>query len=290
MLAFSVVVLLVTVILCAVEDVHFAALSSGRENRFESFDIYALRQAGNVFSVVCCIIVLLLIAKTLVERHLRREVDYLQYAIRQGEKQYEISKDTIDMINIKCHDIKYKVNSLVNRGGDMPTELIDDLNKSISIYDTRVETGNKILDVILTEKSLYCEQNGITFSCMADGQKLSFISDGDLYCLFGNIIDNALEAVNKVPEKERRVINIVVKEKNGTLVVQEENYFEGELDFVDGLPQTTKGDTAYHGFGTRSIRMIVSKYGGVFTARAQDGVFYLNIIFCPNKDNSLQNK
>ena len=125
---------------------------------------------------------------------------------------------------------------------------------------------------------------------MADGQKLSFISDGDLYCLFGNIIDNALEAVNKVPEKERRVINIVVKEKNGTLVVQEENYFEGELDFVDGLPQTTKGDTAYHGFGTRSIRMIVSKYGGVFTARAQDGVFYLNIIFCPNKDNSLQNK
>ena len=290
MLAISVVVLLVTVILCSVEDVHFAALSSGRENRFDSFDIYALRQAGNVFSVVCCIIVLLLIAKTLVERHLRREVDYLQYAIRQGEKQYEISKDTIDMINIKCHDIKYKVNSLVNRGGDMPTELIDDLNKSISIYDTRVETGNKILDVILTEKSLYCEQNGITFSCMADGQKLSFISDGDLYCLFGNIIDNALEAVNKVPEKERRVINIVVKEKNGTLVVQEENYFEGELDFVDGLPQTTKGDTAYHGFGTRSIRMIVSKYGGVFTARAQDGVFYLNIIFCLNKDNSLQNK
>ena len=219
-----------------------------------------------------------------------REVDYLQYAVRQGEKQFEIAKDTIDMINIKCHDIKYKVNSVMSQSGNMSTDVIDDLNKSISIYDTRVATGNKILDVILTEKSLYCEQNGITFSCMADGQKLSFIESGDLYCLFGNIIDNALEAVNKVPDRERRVINIVIKEKSGTLVIQEENYFEGELEFKDGLPQTTKGDKAYHGFGTRSIRMIVNKYGGAFSTRAVDGVFYLNIIFCLSGDKNLQNK
>ena len=290
MLAISVIVLAITVILCSVEDVHFAALSTGRENRFDSYDIYVLRQAGNGFSVACCFIVLLLIAKTLVERHLQREVDYLQYAVRQGEKQFEIAKDTIDMINIKCHDIKYKVNSVMSQSGNMSTDVIDDLNKSISIYDTRVATGNKILDVILTEKSLYCEQNGITFSCMADGQKLSFIESGDLYCLFGNIIDNALEAVNKVPDRERRVINIVIKEKSGTLVIQEENYFEGELEFKDGLPQTTKGDKAYHGFGTRSIRMIVNKYGGAFSTRAVDGVFYLNIIFCLSGDKNLQNK
>lgn len=283
MMAIAVSVLLVTIILCSFEDVHFAALSSVRENRYDNFDVFVLRQTGNFFSVVCCAVVLLLTSQTLVDRDLRREVEYLQYTVRQGEKQYEISKDTIDMINIKCHDIKYKVNSLLSQGTALSAEAAEDLKKSISIYDTRANTGNKILDVLLTEKSLYCEQNGITFSCMADGAKLDFMAEGDLYCLFGNIIDNALEAVNAIDERERRVVNFVVKSKNDMLVVQTENYFAGELTFKDGLPQTTKGDKNYHGFGMRSIRTIVNKYGGALSAKAEDGVFYLNIIFSPEK-------
>ena len=226
----------------------------------------------------------------LYERDLRQEVEYLQHAVRQAERQYEISKDTIDLINVKCHDIKYKLGALLSEGNKPASEAVEDLKSSISIYDTRISTGNKILDVILTEKSLYCEQNGINFSCMADGAKLSFMDDGDLYCLFGNIVDNALEAVGKLPERERRVVNLVVKEKNGVLTVQEENYFSGELKFVDGLPRTTKGDSDYHGFGTRSIRMIVNKYGGAFTAGAKDGVFSMTIVFVPDKDKKLQNK
>lgn len=280
-LATAMVVLLITVILCSCEDVYFAKLSSERENRYAVFEYFALRQTGNSLSIVCCAIVLLLIAKSVEERDLKREVEYLQYAVRQGERQYEISKDTIDMINIKCHDIKYKLGSLV-QSGDYSALAVDDLRKSISIYDSKVETGNKILDVLFTEKSLYCEQNGISFSCMADGEKLSFISDGDLYCLFGNMIDNALEAVNAISEKERRIINVVIKVKNNMLVIQEENYFDGELTFQDGLPQTIKPDKNYHGFGMRSIKMIVHKYDGEMTAFVTDDIFHLNIIFSMN--------
>ncbi len=289
MLAISLFVLCITVILCSAEDVYFSRFSEGRENRFDSYDIFVLRETGNIFSVLCCGVVLLLMSHAIVERDLKREVEYLQYAVRQSKKQYEISKDTIDMINIKCHDIKYKVNSLLS-GAQVAPPALDDLKESISIYDTRVETGNQILNVLLTEKSLYCEQNGIKFSCMADGEKLSFMSEGDLYCLFGNIIDNALEAVNKIPDKERRIINFVVKSKNDMLVVQEENYFSGGLEFKDGLPQTTKSDKNYHGFGMRSIRMIVNKYEGALTAYAKDDVYYLNIIFSPDKEKKLQNK
>ena len=278
MMAISVFVLFITVILCSSADVHFAAFSVGRENRFENYDIFILRQTGNIFSVLCCAAVMILISKTMMERDLEREVEYLQYTVRQGQRQYEISKDTIDMINIKCHDIKYKVNSLL-AGGGVSDEAVADIQKSIKIYDTRVSTGNKILDVLFTEKSLYCEQNGINFSCMADGAALDFMEDGDLYCLFGNIIDNALEAVNAVPDKERRVINLVVKSRNDMLTVQQENYFEGEIKFEDGLPQTIKSDKNYHGFGTRSMRMIVGKYGGAMSVRASGGVYRLSIVF-----------
>lgn len=275
MLAITVFVLGITVLLCSFEDVFFAKLSVGRENRFEN-DVYVvLRQTGNIFSAVCCVIVFLLASKTVVASELSREVEYLRYAIRQGERQYRISKDTIDLINIKCHDIRYKL-ALAAKSGNAPD--LEELKEHISIYDSRIETGSPLLNVLLTEKSLFCEQNKISLSCMIDGGKLSFLEDGDLYCLFGNLLDNALEAVEKISDPERRVVDLTVKAKDGLLLVQEENYFEGELSFRDGLPVTSKGED-YHGFGMRSLRLIVRKYGGELSAFAQGDVFHLNIIF-----------
>lgn len=279
MLIISVVVLAVTILLCSVEDIYFSRLSTQREGRFDDYNYYVLWQTGNIFSVVCCAIVILLISKTIEQNNLEREVEYLQYAIKQGKQQYEISKDTIEMINIKCHDIKYKLGELFAAEGKISSKAVDDLYKSISIYDSKVETGNELLDVLLTEKSLYCEQNKIKFSCMVEGKKLSFIESGDLYCLFGNIIDNALEAVKQLPDKDKRIINLVIKTKNDLLILQEENYFKGKLDFRDGLPVTTKEDKNYHGFGSRSIRMIARKYGGELTTFVTGDVFHLNILF-----------
>lgn len=279
MLSLSVVVLLITAILCSVEDVYFARLSIGWENQFEHTALFVLRQAGNLFSVTCCAIVLLLAWRTIEQRELAQEVEYLQHTIRQSQRQYEISRDTIERINIKCHDIKYQIASLAAQGRPLGPDAVYDLEKAISIYDTRIETHNQLLDVLLTEKSLYCEQNGIQLSCMVDGEKLAFLENSDLYCLFGNVIDNALEAVAAVPQRERRIINLVVKARGCMLLIQQDNYFDGTLTFQNGLPMTTKADTSCHGFGLRSIQMIVHKYDGELTAHVDGDVFHLNILF-----------
>ncbi len=279
MLSLSVVVLLITAILCSVEDVYFARLSIGWENQFEHTALFVLRQAGNLFSVTCCAIVLLLAWRTIEQRELAQEVEYLQHTIRQSQRQYEISRDTIERINIKCHDIKYQIASLAAQGRPLGPDAVYDLEKAISIYDTRIETHNQLLDVLLTEKSLYCEQNGIQLSCMVDGEKLAFLENSDLYCLFGNVIDNALEAVAAVPQRERRIINLVVKARGCMLLIQQDNYFDGTLTFQNGLPLTTKADTSCHGFGLRSIQMIVHKYDGELTAHVDGDVFHLNILF-----------
>ena len=279
MLSLSVVVLLITAILCSVEDVYFARLSIGWENQFEHTALFVLRQSGNLFSVTCCAIVLLLAWRTIEQRELAQEVEYLQHTIHQSQRQYEISRDTIERINIKCHDIKYQIASLAAQGRPLGPHAVCDLEKAISIYDTRIETHNQLLDVLLTEKSLYCEQNGIQLSCMVDGEKLAFLENSDLYCLFGNVIDNALEAVAAVPQRERRIINLVVKARGSMLLIQQDNYFDGTLTFQNGLPLTTKADTSCHGFGLRSLQMIVHKYDGELTAHVDGDVFHLNILF-----------
>lgn len=282
MLVLCIFVLVIAVFLCSIEDIYFDELAPLLQQQFAAPGYLVLKETGNLFSVTCCAIVLQLAGRTLEQRELKQEVEYLQYTIRQSRRQYELAKDTIDIINVKCHDIRYKIASLAAQGGKIGEEAVQNLQKSISIYDAKVETGNQLLDVLLTEKSLYCEQNGITFSCMADGEKLDFIDGSDLYCLFGNIVDNALEAVKAISEQERRVINLLVKAQGNLLMIQADNYFDGALTFRDGLPVTTKADKNYHGFGLRSIRMIVHKYDGTLTTYAEGDVFHLNILFGAN--------
>ena len=276
-LLIGIIVLLITNILCSLEDVYFLEFMEKGENEFSTYTIYMLRQTGNLFSIVCCAIVIILIYQALDKDHLKQRIEYLQHTIRAAERQYEISRDTIEMINIKCHDIKYKIEASLNKSQSNDFEDIKDI---ISIYDSKIETGNKLLDVLFTEKSLYCEQNNITFSAMIDGRKLDFIEDGDLYCLFGNLMDNALEAVTKIENRDKRIINITVKSNGNILLVQSDNYFDGNVVFDDnGLPITSKEDKNYHGFGVQSIKLIVEKYNGVMTTYCNQDVFHLNILF-----------
>lgn len=274
----AVFIFVVSVVLCSIEGIYFAEVGMGENILSAKANAqFALRLSSIVMNATCCVAILLVMYKTLEKSGLERDVDQLRHAIRQSEQQYRISKDTIDMINIKCHDIKYKLDAAMKDGASK--DAVDDLRRSIAIYDSNIETGNKLLNVLFTEKSLYCEQNGITLSCMIDGERLSFMDDGDLYCLFGNIADNALEAVTKIKDRERRVIDIVVRAKDDMVIVTAENFFAGELELKGGLPVTTKDDKNYHGFGTASMRMIVHKYGGEMIIDTDGDVFRLTALF-----------
>ena len=91
-------------------------------------------------------------------------------------------------------------------------------------------------------------------------------------------LDNAIEAVERNADENRRCIGMSVKESKGMISAHFENYYAGKLDFDDGLPLTTKSDKRYHGFGMKSIKMLAEKYGGYVSVKAEDGVFNLNIL------------
>ena len=78
---------------------------------------------------------------------------------------------------------------------------------------------------------------------------------------------------------QEKLISLSVKQTGGLISINEHNYYSGELDFESGLPLTTKQNKQYHGYGMKSIKNIVEKYGGEITVTAHGGVFNLNIIF-----------
>jgi sensor histidine kinase regulating citrate/malate metabolism len=113
------------------------------------------------------------------------------------------------------------------------------------------------------------------------------MSDSDLYSLFGNAIDNAVEAVAKIDNPEKRTVNVIVKNTNHFISVMVENYYKGSLKYnSDGLPITTKENNGYHGFGVKSIKIIVDKYQGTCNIRTNNGIFSLAITF-PEKEQSM---
>ena len=116
---------------------------------------------------------------------------------------------------------------------------------------------------------------------MADGECLDFMQESDIYSLFGNAIDNAIEAVIKLSDDEKRIIGVKVCAVGNMITVNIHNFYEYDIRFnhETGLPETSKKNKNIHGYGMKSIRYIVEKYDGSLSVKAKDGIFRLDILF-----------
>ena len=211
------------------------------------------------------------------------QIGVLHQLWRQDRAQFESVKANMDVINMKCHDLKHILDRIEDK---LTGEEAASLREAIQFYDANIKTGNEVLDVVLCEKAMTCQKSGISFSCMADGEKLDFLTPVQTYTLFGNIIDNAVEAVKPLPLEER-VISLSCREEGDVLVIEESNYFSGGLKLDHGLPATSKGDSSRHGFGTKSIQYIAAQHGGTMDIRVADNMFFLTIRFPLGKNSDI---
>lgn len=231
-----------------------------------------------VFMLFGCVTALYLQFSMLKNEQLQSELLAFSLLLGEREKQYMAAKESVDVINQKCHDLKHMIKSWRKDKGIIDEELAG-IEQAISIYDAAVKTGNEALDVILTEKSLICKKYGITLTCLADAERLRFMREGDLYSLFGNLLDNAIEAVKKLDAPEKRIIALNIKPAEEMLTIGLSNYYQGTVELEGGLPRTSKKDKNYHGFGMKSVKRIVEQYGGALTLRVADNMFRVSILF-----------
>ncbi len=215
------------------------------------------------------------------------QIQTQQMLVKQKE-QFEIAKDSIDSVNINAHDLKRQINVILNavRDTGVTSDVENELNQmaeKVSVLDTAFRTGNKALDVVLTEKSRLCTNQKINFSAIADGTVLDFMTDLDIYVMFGNALDNAIDAVKKIADEGGRIISLFVKSEMNVVSVHIENTFVDAPKFVGGVLQTSKSDKRTHGFGVRSIQHIVQKYGGNMKLKAQDGIFSFDLVLLPDR-------
>ncbi len=213
------------------------------------------------------------------ELRVRKELEAVQNVLQNQYVQYKQSRESIELINYKYHDLKHQI--AVLRSEEDPgkrEEFLNRMENEIKQYEAQNKTGNKVLDTVLTTKSLYCNKHGITFTCVADGTLLEFMDVMDICSIFGNALDNAIECELKIPEKEKRLIHVTVSKQKNFLILRFENYYEEELRYKEGSLVTTKKEKEYHGYGLKSIRYTVNKYEGAVTIDADNNWFELKIL------------
>lgn len=218
------------------------------------------------------------------EGHKKDKETAVELELRRSEEQQFVKyQQVVDMLNIKCHDLKHQIRELGDRRSVAP-EVIEDLTKTAELYDAFVNTGNKTIDTVLTEKSLRCQALGIRTSWILDGKGLGYMSAYDINSLFGNALENAIEYLGTVPE-DRRFISITCKPMGDMIHIQVTNYLEHPPKLgKDGLPETSR-DKNYHGFGMKSMRATAEKYGGSLTVTLKEQAFCLNLFLECRKEN-----
>ena len=213
------------------------------------------------------------------EIQIRFEKETLHNIMEMQYKNYQLSKENIDMVNRKYHDLKHQINLLKTQAYvGKSTSYLEKMEREIRVYETQNKTGNQILDAVLTNKAMICQNKEIELKFIVDGGALSFMEDMDVSALFGNMLDNAIESAEKQREKQKRLIWLYVTKEKQFVRIRTENYCDEKIRFKNGMPVTTKKDRRLHGYGMKSIKSTVEKYHGSVVAAQENNWFELKIL------------
>ncbi|MBQ2070478.1 MAG: sensor histidine kinase [Bacilli bacterium] len=236
--------------------------------------------SSGLYAITCCTCALVIQFYLRKSLALSKEKQVIENLWDKDKKHYELSKENMEILNIKAHDLKHKLSML---GEKLPADEIASMKKVIDAYDSHLKTGNDALDVILNEKNNNCLAKKISFTFLGSGKNLDFMDIMDMYSLLGNALDNAIEAVDSISDPSMRVITMNIEEKGDAVFIVVRNYSSKQLTIVDGLPQSSKAyESGYHGYGLKSMKRLAQKYEGDITFQQKGEVFTLTVFLNRN--------
>lgn len=215
--------------------------------------------------------VFFLIFSLLAVGRMRYQKSLTEILMKKQEQQYALARELTELVSMKYHDMKHMEKS------GLTQEFLEQDGKRLALFDCVVNCGNSALNTVLTEKSIACKNSGIHFTMMVDGALLDFMLPVDIYALFGNALDNAVNCLSELPAEERQ-LRLRVAKVGSMVSVLCENVCHDSLKFENGLPQTKQADDYNHGYGTKSIAAICKKYHAQFRISCDGELFTLKIL------------
>ncbi len=148
---------------------------------------------------------------------------------------------------------------------------LGDLTVDLNTVDTVIKTGNVMADAILNSKLALCKVRNIPYEVTAKMPDNCTVNDVDLCVIIGNLLDNAMEACEKIEDKEQRFIRIYIGIFKSQLYINVTNSMVGIPDKRGKVYKSSKGEN--HGFGLMRVDRIADKHNGFVNRQFEEGVF-----------------
>ena len=238
----------------------------------------------NLYGGIICVFGIVLLFFNSLNVELQKENKTLELLLKKDEERYRLATMNAEKMNIRIHDLKHQIHQ-----NNLNQDAVNDIENATRDYESVYYTQCKPLDIILSEKKTLCDKKQIQLFVTADGKLLNFIKSYQIYSLFGNLIDNAIESASKVNNLNLKYIKIRVFQHQDNAIIEIENYTSIIPSMKNGLPQTIKEDKENHGFGTKSVKAIVSLYHGYTKMTCENNIFLVKIMI-PLSINLSNNK
>ena len=154
-------------------------------------------------------------------------------------------------------------------------EFLSEIHDTLTKVDTVLKTGNTMVDAILNSKISLMYAKQIRVDATAKVPPSLSVKDIDLCVIIGNLLDNAVEACEKLPENSR-FVRIYIAVKGNHLYLSFTNSAGKKQEKVGGLFRSSKG--SWGGIGLSRVDSLVSRYGGYVTRASEDGGYTTEVI------------
>lgn len=209
----------------------------------------------------------------------KRQAQAMQHVMELRQQQYIMRRNSIEQVRRQYHDMKNLLLYLENRpSADNVRAHLSKMLGDIRPFESVLDTGSDVLDILLGEKLEVCQRSHIVCTIIANGALLSFIRPLDLVTLAGNAMDNAIEACMRLPDGER-FIQVRTLEREGFCSLVFLNSCARDVKASGARLPTLKRDSENHGFGLANIRRVMDDYGGEMSYQAEAGEFTLTLLF-----------
>lgn len=239
---------------------------------------YIFLIADTVFTMMMNLYLLYMLDMSIENRELKYKLVLYE---RQAQSNYDYYARQIesDKITMRvAHDLRKHIQVIkeLKRYGDFSElqEYMESFEDVISPLIVERYCGNVILNAIISNKMDYCKRNGIHFQVDIQEVCIDFMKQVDITTLFGNLLDNALEACEKTEEKE---LNLRICPFNKFIYIQLSNSFSGKIKWdVKGRPVSSKGE--YHGIGLENVEKVLKDYNGNIQYTVEKHIFTVEIM------------
>lgn len=243
--------------------------------RYLNLDIFGLAVSRLPVFIIFAAVLIVICAAVSVKLISAREKNL----VREAEQHYydEINRRYIESRKIR-HDINnhlLAINALIERGNiEQAKRYITEVSEQTDLAAMPIRTGSDVLDALLLKKTEQAEEKGVKLRFEVNCPITeSAVSDYDFCTIFGNIIDNALEATSSGD-----TVNLNIGNQHDMLYISCENPYSGELRQKGDRLLTTKTDFTSHGYGILRVREAAERYGGNVIITAEDGKFLIEVL------------